>query len=392
MRKCLSLALVFIAASAVAIKVELKFDSAAEREVWILDEVPDRMPAAGRAFTTKSIPLEVDGASKVIVVHDSKAASVAIKKAGDIQGSWAVTDKDWRAAEVVVKAFTSGKALPSGRVELHAPNFTKSMPVEDGSAKFFAVPYGDVEVKVDYKGGGVPATAPQVFRISKSSKPEERTIAVTVVGDVAAETGPVPKGEVAVPEQPATPWYVNAILWLVSIAAAAALLLFLMRFLKDRSDVVEEKLKGFGVPVPSDLAVDQTDDSPSPAPEPFQKAAVVPDGHCPYCGKDQADCICRLDAPRASAVRHEPELVGLGVELRIPEGESVVGREGDLVILDPTVSRSHARIVREGAVIKVNDLESANGTYVDGVRIEEETELKAGATVYFGSVKLRLET
>src|SRR5690606_25239315 len=112
MRKCLSLALVAIAISARAAKVEIKFETAAEREVWILDEVPDRMPAAGRAFNTKSIPLEVDGASKVVVVHEPKAASVALKRAGDIQGSWNVTDKDWRAAEIIVKAYTRGKALP----------------------------------------------------------------------------------------------------------------------------------------------------------------------------------------------------------------------------------------------------------------------------------------
>ena len=394
MRKCLSLALVAAAVTAMAAKVDIKFEAAAEREVWVLDEVPERMPAAGRAFNTKSISIDVDGASKFIIVHDPKTASVAIKRAGDIQGSWTVTDKDWRAAEITVKAYSSGKPLPSGRIELHTPSFTKSMPVEDGQAKFFGVPFGEVEVKVDYNGGGIPPTAPQVFRIAKDSKPEERTIGVTVVADPASETGPQPKTETQTPPQPQEPWYVKGILWLVGVAIAVAGLIFLMRFLRDRSDVVEEKLKSFGVPVPSDLATDPADDDANAAAtvEPFKQAPVVPDGHCPYCGKDQTECICRLDAPRVSTVRHEPELVGPGVELRIPEGEYVVGREGDLVIADATVSRQHARIIREGSTLKVTDLGSANGTYVDGVRIEEETVLKPGATVYFGSVKLRLET
>lgn len=389
MRSRLSALLVAAASVAGAAQIELRFESVAEREVWVLDQMPERMPAAGRVFKAKSIPVDVDGDSQVIVVHDEATSSVAVKRAGDIEGAWTITNKDWKAAEVVVKAFANGDPLLSGRIELHGPNFSKSMPVEDGQSTFFAVAYGEVEVKVDSKGGGIPPAAPQIFRITKDSKPEERTIAVTVVADPSAEAGPKETTTDA-PSQAAAPWYVNLLLWLVGLALAAAGLFLLMRFLKDRSDVVEEKLRGLGVPVPSDLGSPPADDA-APTAEPFEPTRVVAVGHCAYCGKPQAECICRLDAPRAVPTSREPELIGAGVELRIPEGESVVGREGDLQIVDPTVSRRHAKIIRDGSAFTIEDLGSANGTYVDGVRIEAETALTPGSTVYFGSVKVRLE-
>jgi hypothetical protein len=368
--------------------VELRFAESGDREVWILDELPDRMPAAGRAFNSKTVPVEVEGNSQFIVVHDVETSSVALKRAGDVTSSWTVSDKDWRAAEVTVKAFTSGKPLGEGRIELHAPSFTKSMTVEGGQAKFFAVPYGEVEVRVDYRNGGIPPTAPQLFRIRKEMPPEERTIAVTVVAgasnEASSETQPT------VPELAKPPWYSTVLWWLIGLGLAGAGLVFLMRFLKERSDVVEEKLRSLGVPIPSDVGT-STSETDLPEAKPFEVPPVVPAGHCAYCGKPQADCVCRLDAPRAVPPSGEPELIGAGVELRIPEGECVVGREGDLQIIDPTVSRQHAKITREGALIKIEDLGSANGTYVDGVRIETETVLTRGSTVYFGSVKVRLE-
>ncbi|MDQ2986868.1 MAG: FHA domain-containing protein [Armatimonadota bacterium] len=389
-KSSLSLVLAFICAFASAEKIDIRFEAAAKREVWVLDQMPDRMPAAGRAFDSKIIPVETEGDSQVIVVHDPKTASVAIKMAGDVEGAWTVTDKEWRAAEVIVRAFSSGTPLPSGRIALHAPNFTKSVPVEGGEARFFAVPYGELEVRVDYKGGGIPATAPQIFRILKGSSAEQRTIGVTVVeptGDAKRDE----KSEPSLPSQEASPWYVNFVIWLVALAIGAVGLVFLMRFLKDRSDIVEEKLKGLGVPIPSDIGAVQSADDASGA-KPFEAVPVVPDGHCAYCGKMLTDCICRLDAPKAaSAPKHEFEFIGSGVELRIPEGESIIGREADLVILDPTVSRQHAKIVREADAIFLEDLGSSNGTFVDGVRIEERTAVRPGAVVHFGSVKVRFE-
>jgi len=51
----------------------------------------------------------------------------------------------------------------------------------------------------------------------------------------------------------------------------------------------------------------------------------------------------------------------------------VIGRapQADIVIDSPSASWEHARIVREGEGLRVTDCSSTNGTYVDGIRLEE---------------------
>jgi hypothetical protein len=67
-----------------------------------------------------------------------------------------------------------------------------------------------------------------------------------------------------------------------------------------------------------------------------------------------------------------------------------VGRAmtADLVLDDPSVSKSHAAFQREGAVWHVKDARSRNGTYVDGRRLDAGARLKleSGAQVTFGAI------
>src|SRR5580765_8069034 len=77
----------------------------------------------------------------------------------------------------------------------------------------------------------------------------------------------------------------------------------------------------------------------------------------------------------------------------LPETASVVvGRSptSDFPIIDPTISRRHAQILRQDDKILVRDLGSSNGTYVNGVRVESG-EIKPGDIVTFGKVEFRLE-
>ena len=80
---------------------------------------------------------------------------------------------------------------------------------------------------------------------------------------------------------------------------------------------------------------------------------------------------------------------------RIPvDDELLIGREGDGDLSlddDPRVSRRHARIrvLGNGAAI-VEDLDSGNGTFVNGNRIESERLLEDGDVVVIGTTVFEL--
>jgi hypothetical protein len=76
----------------------------------------------------------------------------------------------------------------------------------------------------------------------------------------------------------------------------------------------------------------------------------------------------------------------------LDEDQVVIGRSHDAGVQlgcrpgSGTVSRRHAVVAREGGVYRLTDLGSANGTYVEGVRLEPQqpTALVDGCTVSFG--------
>src|SRR5690606_14195149 len=73
--------------------------------------------------------------------------------------------------------------------------------------------------------------------------------------------------------------------------------------------------------------------------------------------------------------------------------ETVIGSaaECDLVLPDPTVSRRHARVLPRDGGLLVQDLESRNGTYVDGARVCTPATIGCGGLLRLGEVELRIE-
>ena len=63
----------------------------------------------------------------------------------------------------------------------------------------------------------------------------------------------------------------------------------------------------------------------------------------------------------------------------------VIGREGDLVVADPEISRRHCAIRVVDGTLVVDDLQSLNGTWVNGKRIEFPTLLAPGDTIGLGT-------
>jgi hypothetical protein len=74
------------------------------------------------------------------------------------------------------------------------------------------------------------------------------------------------------------------------------------------------------------------------------------------------------------------------------ETSTTIGRslECDCVVTDPSVSRRHAQLRREGESWLLRDLGSSNGTRVNGMRVTEETEVRPGDHLSLGGVRYRL--
>lgn len=66
------------------------------------------------------------------------------------------------------------------------------------------------------------------------------------------------------------------------------------------------------------------------------------------------------------------------------------GADADLVLTDPAVSRRHLRLVEDPGGLRLEDLDSTNGTFVAGARVQDAL-LEEDAEVRVGETRLRIE-
>lgn len=83
-------------------------------------------------------------------------------------------------------------------------------------------------------------------------------------------------------------------------------------------------------------------------------------------------------------------LAGQSYELKVET--TTVGRVEDnaLQIAEPSVSSHHCEIIQRGTDIVVRDLDSTNGSFINGEKITEAV-LKPGQTLKLGQVDLRID-
>ncbi|HEV2149356.1 MAG TPA: FHA domain-containing protein, partial [Longimicrobiaceae bacterium] len=83
-------------------------------------------------------------------------------------------------------------------------------------------------------------------------------------------------------------------------------------------------------------------------------------------------------------------LAGEEVPIRLPVVRIGRAAGNDIVITDDSVSATHAQVEFDEGAWRITDLESTNGTYVEGVRLAPQvpTPLVYGASVRFGGVPL----
>ncbi len=93
---------------------------------------------------------------------------------------------------------------------------------------------------------------------------------------------------------------------------------------------------------------------------------------------------------RSEATAKPPVLLGL--DWTGGQSELLVGRHQncDVVLLGPTVSRRHAKLVFRDGHWVLQDLDSTNGTTVNGVRVGR-CEVRPGDLVELGGARLQID-
>jgi DNA-binding winged helix-turn-helix (wHTH) protein len=101
-----------------------------------------------------------------------------------------------------------------------------------------------------------------------------------------------------------------------------------------------------------------------------------------------------VDVPEASApvppARTPFRLLMEEGQVSLAEGTTTIGRSLDCEVTLPstTVSRCHARIVLAAGRAVLEDLQSKNGTFVNGARIRQATALADGDRIQIGAVPM----
>ena len=102
-------------------------------------------------------------------------------------------------------------------------------------------------------------------------------------------------------------------------------------------------------------------------------------------------CACPPAEPTAIEVEAGPD-TGKVLSILVPGRRYLAGRgpSCDLVLADPDVSREHVAFLRTSEGIQCLDLESKNGAFLDGERIQADCFLRDGNHVSIGGTVLRI--
>ena len=117
-----------------------------------------------------------------------------------------------------------------------------------------------------------------------------------------------------------------------------------------------------------------------PAPEPPPEMPVEPQTSPAEALPDEFHCLCVIDEEDEQCFVVGP--AGLKIGRKAP---------ADAVIAHPSVSREHCMVGIANDELLVSDLNSTNGTYVDGQRIARATVLPVGSILRVGQVSLEHE-
>lgn len=139
-------------------------------------------------------------------------------------------------------------------------------------------------------------------------------------------------------------------------------------------------------PVPFAAALPLQREQPAPVPREMPKAVPQDNDDSQatqfFVGADRQDIFHCLEI---STEEHgERRYVVAPQGLRIGRSPPA-----DIILSDRQVSRSHCLVELDGGVLRITDLGSTNGTYVDGKRVERTASLAVGSVLTVGTVTMR---
>lgn len=345
------------------------------------------------------------------------------KKTGNLAILDYAPEKDQKPSkEIVVKndAFTyvrnlrlrivaeDGSPVESALVEITdgegTPMAAVITPADNGTANFQNVAAGEVNVKVRAKG--VIKTIDSDIEVPiKRDKPwfeknvrvkgDVDTLPTQVIVPPEAKTG---ETETAKREHASS--LDLALQTLAGIIFLIIIIAIIYAVVRARGITVEQALRKLGVQLPDSA----TGTAQSGAAGAGPASSGVDQNICPFCGQKRdasGNCACSLQPTSATpqtAFDLAPRLVGLtgvyaGQVFVLSSGAQLVGREASCdvpLVNDNTTSRRHATITVSADGYTIRDEGSSNGTFVNGVRIQEQ-KLTPGDEIQIGATRFRFE-
>ncbi len=128
---------------------------------------------------------------------------------------------------------------------------------------------------------------------------------------------------------------------------------------------------------------------PAPSSPPLRTPAAAPPAGA---GERLKQTVHGTPAPvLANFLVRSGSLKGQRLVVKTPLANIGRADYNDLVIPDESVSTTHAKLQRREGVWVLVDLDSTNGTFVDGDRVQGESPISPGVTVRFGDISLMFE-
>ena len=392
--------------------VNIAFAGEGDREVWISPSTsPGDFPTATSAQGTSiNLPLPDKPEGMTVYVHNKATGNVATKPLADVlkAGSWKVDPKDeTRVFQLAFNITSDGKPVASAVVKAKAGAENREAilgPADKGVAKIYNLPVGQVEVIVQYKGeAGNKTTPAQNFEAKLGAglgKPKDIVIndKVETVADGPVKVAPATDTKGAEPTeskssgksqdrrddvQVSNP-LVSFLNLVLGIAVIGGIVYGIYHYVKKNPKQVEDTLKKVGLAQVEPPVGDLPATPPQPQPiKPIDLGGAPP----------TAAVVSPMGAP-ATAVKNPRLVKSDGSVVLIQDGSNIVGRDEGLSVSLPgesSVSRQHARLDKAGDDVRISDMGSTNGTFINGARLSGETLLKPGDNIQFGAIAFRFE-